>query len=330
MTTELNKNATPNKAAIRRMITSFPVIHKRATIAEVEKSILKNIRNLDTINYIYVIDDANKLVGVISIKELFRSEPATTIASLMKKDLVTIRPHTKQERAASLAIKHSLKAVPIVDKNDVLLGIVPSDEILRILDEENTEDFLRSAGIHDLISIKTDFFNAPISLHIKKRLPWLILGLIGGLIAAAVVGFFEATLKKTLILAAFMPALVYIADAVGAQSQTIFIRTLSVNPEFNIKKYLIREVGVGLSLAVILSLMVATATYFIWFLPLLSLVLGVSFFATILAAIIIAIALPWFFNSINIDPAIASGPFATIIRDVLSVFIYLTIAMILL
>jgi len=314
------------RSAGRHMIQKMPTIHPAATIAEVEELLLKKTRDLETINYIYVTDNQNKLIGVISVKEVFRLPKTRKIAEVMEHDVVTARPHTDQERVALLAIEHNLKEIPVVDSESRLLGVVPYDAILRVLREEHIEDILQFAGIHKFKDPAKDIIGAPAWTHLKKRLPWLVVGLLGGLIAALVVGYFEAALKIQLILASFIPAIVYMADAVGAQTQTIFIRSLAIEQKLNLVSYIWREVRVGLSIAVFLGLMIAVITYFLWPPATLALILGLSFIATIIAAMAVAIFLPWLFLKIKIDPAIASGPFATVIRDILSLVIYFAIA----
>lgn len=321
---EDHRDLTPRSAG-RLMILKIPAIHTQATIAEVEEMLLKRTRDLETINYIYVTE-AEKLMGVISVKEVFRLPKNRKIAEVMKKEVVTVRPHTDRERAALLAIEHNLKEIPVVDSENKLLGVVPYDVILRALREEHIEDILQFAGVHRFKDAARDIINAPALVHFKKRLPWLIVGLLGGLVAAGIVNFFESALKVQIILASFIPAVAYMADAVGAQTQTIFIRSLALDQRLNFLKYLWREAKIGLAISVLLSAIVTLLAYLLWSPPFLAVILGLSFLATILAAMAVAIFLPWMFTKFNIDPAIASGPFATIIRDILSLLIYFAIA----
>ncbi len=307
------------------MVEEIPLIHPLATIAEVEDFLLKNSRKLETINYIYVIDKDRKLKGALSVKEVFRSPKNTEVAEVMQRELVTVRPHTDEERVALLAIEHRLKEIPVVDSENRFLGVVPSDTILNVLHQESIENILKFAGVHRFKNPAKEIITAPASTYLKKRLPWLLIGLLGGLAAAAVVGFFEDTLRVELILVSFIPAIVYIADAVGTQSQTIFIRSLSLDPHFALKNYLKRELKVGVGIAVILGAGIFLIAKFLWSETIAS-ILGISFFIAILAAIAIALFLPWCFSKFKIDPAIASGPFATVIRDIASLAIYLGIA----
>lgn len=316
----------PLRAAGKLMTNRVPMIRPEATIGEIEALLLRETKTLETVNYIYVVDGDKRLRGVVSVKEVFRTAKHTPVAEIMTTELVTARPHTSPERIALLAIEHKLKEIPIVDHEERLLGVVPQDAILAALQAEHVDDLLKFAGIHRFTDPAKSILTASPAVLVKKRLPWLLVGLGGGLAASAVVSTFQGTLREQLILASFIPAIVYIADAVGAQTQTIFIRSLSVNRGLNILGYLARELKVGAALAVILGGAIGAIVGAFWEPPLLGLIVGASFAFGIAAAILAAMFFPWLFLKLKIDPAIASGPFATVIRDLLSLLIYFAIA----
>src|SRR5690606_22730291 len=137
----------PKETAGRLMARNVPVVNLSATIEEVEKLLIKEVKNFDSINYIYVVDSSSVLKGVLSIKELFSNSKSGQVSSVMKTDLVTVRGHSDQERVSRLAIAHNIKSVPVVDDRGVFLGAVSSDVILNVLHEENIEDVLYSAGL---------------------------------------------------------------------------------------------------------------------------------------------------------------------------------------
>ncbi len=313
-------------SAGRIMITNVPVVLSSATIGDIEALLFKEAANFDTINYIYVVDKKNKLSGVLSVKELFCLPKAAVVSEIMQTKLVTVRQHTDQERVALLSIQHNLKAIPVINHENLFLGVVPSDVILNILHQENIEDHLRSAGIGIFKDPARDLIVASTFVHFKKRLPWLLVGLLGGLGAASLVGSFEHLLSEMLILAAFIPAVVYMADAVGAQTQTIFIRSVALDQKLDIKKYILREAVVGFFLATTLGILVTLFLLTWWEPPILGIILGLSFFTTIIIAISVAIILPWILLRLDYDPALASGPLATVIRDILSIMFYFVIA----
>lgn len=311
----------------KQMTQAVPVTKQDDTIAEVEQLLLKHTNELETVNYIYVTDEGSRLVGVLSVKEIFRASKNLVVRDLMKTNLVTVRFGTHQEKVANLALKHNLKAVPVLDKDDRFLGVVPSDAILKIFHKEHEEDIMHSAGVVISKNQEQDIISTSAFLYFEKRIPWLVFGLVGGVGAAFMVGVFDEALKKILTLAAFIPAIVYMADAVGVQTQTIFIRSIAIDHEMGVKKYVIREMIVGTVIALLLGFLIGVVSFIWWKPAILGLILGISFFLTIMSAIMVALFLPWFFlRATNIDPAIASGPFATIIRDMLSLIIYFGVA----
>ncbi len=316
-------------SAGRILTDKVPTILRDATIGEVEALLLKEVKNFDNINYVYILDSRNQLAGVISIKEVFRLPKSAKVSSVMIANPVSVRPSTDQERVVMLSIKHNIKSVPVVDKNGVFLGAVPSDIILSVLHKEGVEDLLRSAGILKNYSV-SGFLSTKTFEHFRKRLPWLLVGLLGGLLAASVISFFEETLSQIILLAAFIPAVVYMADAVGAQTQTIFVRTLSLPEKLRLKEYLKKELAISFPLSVFLGLIAFTLIFWWWGEFQVALIIGLSFILTIFIAALLGIFLPWLFFKFKLDPAIASGPFSTVIRDILSIIIFFVVAVLVL
>jgi len=319
-------NKYPPESAGRRMIDNIPTAIPEERVLDIRKRLFEKAKDFETLNYIYIIDREGKLVGVLSLKDVFQKSEESKIEDLMAKDVIKARPHTDQERVAILALRHNLKSVPVVDKENIFLGVVPSDTILGILHSENVEDILRFAGISKRDTFLNETLQAPVFVLTKIRLPWLIFGLFGGLFAAQIVTFFEGSLKLHFVLAAFIPLIVYMADAVGVQAQTLFIRSLALDSRLDTRKYLLKEIKISLVIALILGFLLALIS-FLW-LGLLSIgiILGVSLFLTVICACLIAVLVPWLLQSLKKDPAIGSGPFATIVRDVLTLAIYFSIA----
>lgn len=315
-----------SKAAVDLVTEKVPIVSFGATLADVSGILFSEAEKFETIDYIFVVDAKKKLKGVFSIKNVFKLPPKTKVASIMKKEIISARPRTPQERVALLAIRHDLKVIPVVEASGLFLGAITADEILDILHRENVEDDLLAAGISPQKDPARVILRASSVTHIKKRLPWLIVGLLGGLLAAFIVNFFEGALSVHIILAAFIPLVVYMADAVGGQAQTLYIRSLALERSLSLRKYVLREIKVGLGLALILGFLIVLIS-FVWIkTAVVSLILGFSIFMTILVAMMVAILMPWIFSKKGLDPAIASGPFATVVRDVLSLIIYFGIA----
>ncbi len=318
----------PFESAGGRMITNIPTAKPEETIFDVRERLFKKANDFETLNYIYILDDKEKLIGVLSLKDIFRRPKDNKIEDLMVKEVISVLPRTDQEKVAILALKHNLKSIPVTNKENFFLGVVPSDVILEILHTEDVEDMLRFAGISKYDTFSSKIFHASPFILTKLRLPWLILGLFGGLLAAQIVSFFEGPLKSHFILAAFIPLIVYMADAVGTQTETLFIRSLVYHPD--IKNYFLKEIKVSFFIALVLGGLLSLITYFWFGLPYIGVTLGISLFFTIVTSFFLGLLVPYLFNKIKKDPAIISGPIGTIIRDILSLLIYFSIASVLL
>jgi magnesium transporter len=321
-------------SAERIMTPLVPTVVLGSTVREVEALLRREAQSFKTINYIYVIDQSRVLMGVISIRELLSLPREECVDEHMQQEVVTARAHTDQERVAHLALKYQLKAIPIVTKDQKFLGVVSSDVILTVLNQEHTEDVLRFAGVRGHAHTESDLgvllLNRSPLIHVRARLPWLILGLGGGVVAAIVVGRFEAILAEQLILAAFIPAVVYMADAVGSQTQMLFIRALAIDHTLTVRSYLWRECKVNLLLGSVLAGLAFIASLAWLGSVLVSAILAISLFFTVWCTVLVAIALPWYCMSRGYDPAVASGPLATVVRDIISLVIYFGVATMLL
>jgi len=325
---KINQKQFPPESAGRKMTTRVPVVYLDNKISDIRDLLYKEKRKLETINYIYVLNSKNELSGVISIKDIFRKPEGKKAKELIKRNLVKVRPHTDQEKVAILSLKHNLKAIPVVDKNNKFLGIVPSDVILDILYSEDLEDFLKAAGIHSPIK---KLLNASPWYLFKAKIPWLILGLTGGILSAKVVSFFESSLKSYFLLAVFIPLILYVGSAVGSQTETLFVRSLVINSDKALKKYFRREFKVSAMIGVVLGTLLSLISIFIFGAELpVGLVLGFTLFLTIQSGVLIGLVTPWTFYRLGKDPAVASGPFGTIIRDISSLLIYFLVSFFLL
>lgn len=323
------KHKFPPETAGRRMVKRVPIVHQNETLSDVKRMLFEKTESLSTINYIYVIDDEKRLIGVFSIKEIFRKPEDAKVSEVMEKRVVRARPHTDQEKVASLAIRRNFKSIPVVDKKNRFLGIVTSDTILNILHNEDIEDILHFAGIQKDGYLPTKTLNASAGALIRARIPWLMIGLVGGIIGAQIVNLFKGSLEENFILAAFIPLILYMAAAVGTQTQTLFIRGLAISHNLNIKNYFLREIKIGFFIALICGSLLSLIS-FVWLNTLhVGFILGVSMFLTIISAIFIAMGIPWFLNKLKKDPAIGAGPFGTAIQDIVSLIIYFSIATIL-
>jgi len=316
----------PANSAGAKMTARVPTVGPDDTIADVRKMLYEKASAFATLSYIYVLDKEGHLLGLFPIREVFRAPDNIKAGEIMNPYMIKARPYTDQEEVALLAIKYNLKSIPVVDKNNKFLGVVRSHTIMNILNTEHIEDLLKSAGIHG-IAEKT--LNASASKMINARLSWLIIGLIGGVIAAQITQFFETPLKQYFVLAAFIPLMAYMADAIGTQTQTLFVRDLAMR-KLDLKKYLLREIKVGLGIATILGLLLYIIGIFWSHIYYIALILGFSMFLTGFVAIFVPIVIILILDRMGLDPAIGSGPFATIVQDVITLALYFLIAVVML
>ncbi|TRO51687.1 magnesium transporter [Candidatus Bathyarchaeota archaeon] len=320
----------PPKTAGSRLISAFPIAKVGDNIAVIERMLTEKADDFQTIDYVYVIDEDNALKGVISIKEIHSSKKDAAIEDVMTKKLVFAHPLTEQERIVYLALSNGIKSIPVVDKQKRLLGIVPFNVILNVFNEEVREDTFKFGGIFHKVGKEYTTIKASASTMIKTRLPWLMIGVLGGTITASIITNFENVLSTLLALAAFAPVLAYLSDAVGTQSETLTVRSIALDPKLSLKSYFLREFAVAIVLALVCGALLSTVALFGWQDLILGLIVGVSMFLSVIAAVFISTGFPFIFKKVNLDPAVASGPFATMISDVATMTIYFVTASLLL
>ncbi len=321
----MNKIIHPEESAGRRMAENVPTCRLSDTVDDVREKLFNEARKFDSLSYIYVLNGNDRLAGVFSIKEVFMRDGAMKAEEIMERKVVRIGPDDDQERAAILAIKHNIKAVPVTSKDHRFLGAVTSDSILDILHREHMEDMLLSAGIHKDDNVAAKTMVSPIGILAKLRLPWLIVGLFGGILAAQIITLFEGTISSHIILAAFIPLVVYMSDAIAAQTQMLYIRSLALG-SFSTRRYFIKELKVGSLIGVVIASILFLATLAISGDVLIASILAVSIFLTAMTAITMGLLIAWTLFKMGKDPALGSGPFGTIAADISSLIIYFVIA----
>ncbi|XOB41840.1 MAG: magnesium transporter [Candidatus Nealsonbacteria bacterium] len=311
----------PPKTAGGLMTTEFIALNEEISVQETIRYIREKAKD-HPVYHVYIVDDKRRLVGVLSLRQLILANPKEKLKYIMQAEVIKVLPKTDQERAANLITDYNLLALPVVDKEDKILGIVTADDAMEVMEEEASEDIALMSGTTPVDSL----VGVPANLMVKARLPWLIIGLMGGIVAAWIVGFFEHTLSSYITLAMFMPVLVYMSDAMGTQSETITIRAMALEPKFRIKKYFLRELKIGFAIAIICGTIISLAVALGWGPPLFGLIIGISMFLGILVVTFFATSLPFLLKKLNIDPALAAGPFATIISDIVTLVIYFSVA----
>ena len=287
---------------------------------------LQDQEDAEMLFYLYVTNEYDSLVGVASLRALATTPPDTLLKDIMVKRVHTVRPETDQEDVAQIVAQYNYLAVPVIDSDNHLLGIVTVDDVVDVIREEATEDFLQMAGAGKdrEILLKSSWENA------KARLPWLFASWIGGIIAASIIGKFEYMLESIIALAAFIPVIIGMGGNIGTQSSTIIVRGMATGriELGNEVKIVLKELRVGLILGGLYGLMLGlfAKLRFLESDPLLGVVVGLSICCSMLLAAAVGTFTPLALRKLDIDPAIATGPFVTTSIDILGVLLYFFIA----
>lgn len=312
---------------------NVPILSPAATIGEAEALLMKHGKSFDSINYLYVLDDDRKLTGVLSVHEVFAQRNTEPIGPYMHTSVLTARENDDAEATALRALQANIRAVPVVDVEGRFQGVLAGHAIMKLLHHALTEDLFQVSGVSAVNRLSTltesssslGFFTA-----LRHRLPWLIVGLMGGLFAAQIVGGFEEVLQRNIILAAYIPLIVYMADAVGTQMEAFLIRDLALQPRLLFRPYFLHQLGVVLLMAVFLSVGLLGVSFVLYHDILLALTISISLFSAVLTSVVTGLCVPFLFGRLHFDPADASGPIATIMQDILSVLVYFGVASLLL
>jgi magnesium transporter len=290
---------------------------------------LERIRSLahvsETIYYLYVTDAARKLTGILSLRALVIAQPQETIGDIMIRDVVYVHTDTDQEEVARIIQRYDFLAIPVVDTEQRLVGIVTVDDVIDILEEEATEDIYTLGGVQ---SGADNYFQTNLVTVARRRVVWLFVLLITNTGTTAVINSQQDVIRQVVGLAAFIPLLIGTGGNVGAQSSTVVIRGLNID-EVNIRqgvRIVRREAIAGFLLGLMLGLVVMVWAYLLQQNIAVAIAVGISLVAISVLASVAGSTLPMLFQMIGFDPALMSAPFITTAVDVLGVFIYLSLA----
>ncbi len=285
----------------------------------------------ETVYYVYVTDSEDKLVGIVSLRQLIIAEPTQKIADIMNENVIYAKDDTDQEEVANMVRDYNFLILPVVNSDHVLLGIITVDDVMDVLEEEATEDILKFAGTseYDFEQYEDKVFSS-VFYSVKSRLPWLIITIFGGVLSSFVVRHFkQSVLEVETAIALFMPLLAGMGGNVGTQSSTLTVRTLALKDlkGKDVGRLILQEVLVGLMVGLICALIMAGVSQAMNGKTILSLVVAIAMFANITTAAIIGTLVPLIFKKIGVDPAVASAPFITTTVDITGLFIYFSLAL---
>lgn len=305
------------------MTTEFIAVESSDTARSAMKILKHDAHDAETIYYIFVTDADKKLQGVLSLRTLIVAPDDAMIADLMEDRVVSVLVSEDQEEVAHKIRDYNFLAIPVVDEENRLLGIITVDDIIDVMDEEASDDYSKLAGVSDLDGVDKNPLSAA-----KKRLPWLIILLFLGMMTANLIGQFEETLSQKAILAVFIPLIGGMAGNTGTQALAVAVRGLATRDleEENKWKLIMREAGTGFITGAACGVVV-TGVVYVWQGDwVLGSLVGISIFVTLIIATIAGSLVPLLMHKWNIDPAVASGPFISTISDIISVLVYFGLA----
>ncbi|MBW1659148.1 MAG: magnesium transporter [Deltaproteobacteria bacterium] len=308
------------KTAGRIMTTEFFALHEDTTADEAMKAIREN-SEAEMVFYIYVVDERNHLVGVVSLRQLVVVSPKTKLKDIMTTDVISVSTDTDQEEVARIVERYNFLAIPVVDEKNHLMGIITVDDVIDVLREEATEDIMKMVGTKE----EEFVYHDKVTRVARLRLPWLITNLFGGLVTGYLLWLFKVTIKDMLALITFVPVITGMGGNVGVQSSSIMVRGFATGKvNFGrVKQFLLREIMIGLLMGTICGIVVGLVGYIWHHSFVLGLVVGIAMMAAMTVAATMGTLVPTFFRKIHVDPAIASGPFVTTSNDIVGILIYL-------
>ncbi|MGX6486843.1 magnesium transporter [Aerococcus sanguinicola] len=307
------------------MTTEVLTVYAQDNADQVITGIRQAASAVETIYYVYVVDEARHLLGVLSLRELLCAPGDCPVQDIMNSQLVQADIGMDQEEVARIIKEYDLLALPVVDGQGKLVGIVTVDDVMDVMDIETTEDFHRFAGISGSPDNESD--RESIFETVKNRLPWIIILIFLGLVSANLINMFEATLSRVVILAVFMPIIMDSAGNVGTQSLAVSVRRLTLGDNTESFWVLVwKELISGIIIGLAAGITICGVAYFLFGNPVLSFIIGISLAATLSVSTVIGYLVPTLFSKIHIDPAVASGPFITTITDATGLLIYFSLA----
>ena len=310
--------------------SDFTIVESSVSKDEaLEKFKQTDFHDKPSIYYIFVEED-DRLKGVASVKDLMKSD---TLEEALETDIVSFRPEQNLEKAARKIAKYDFQAFPVTE-NDRMVGVLRLDDVMEILEAEETDDIFKKAGVidNDQFYRSEKMLNASVMREAYARLPWLMFALIGGLVAGTVIENYEQTLQSVVILAFFIPLIMDMGGNVGTQSSTILVRGLTLGQihDENYLRFVAREGLTGLIIGLIVGSISGLAAYLWQGDQLVALVITVSMTLTCFTASMIGYIIPLIAEKLGRDPATVSDPMVTTVKDITALLIYFTVAITLL
>jgi len=306
------------------MVPEFIALKEDTTAREAIESLQKEYLDVEMPFYLYAVDEYGKLVGVSSLRQLVVVPPETPLKDFMTTDVFSVLTSMDQEEVAKIVARYDILAVPVVNETNQIVGIVTVDDVIDIFREEATEDILKMAGVGGEEFVETQ----SVMRSTRIRLPWLFASCIGGIIAFFIIGHFEGSLKKLVYLAAFIPVILGMGGNIGTQTSTIVVRGLATG-RLNIRdawSVVLKELAIGFILGIVYGFLVGLVAQLRYSTFQVAISVGFAVISSMTVAALVGSLVPMGFARINIDPAVATGPFVTTAIDIVSIYFYFQIA----
>lgn len=270
--------------------------------------------------YLYIVDDQNHLVGVVSLRQVMFARPNTRLEEIMARDIISVHPETDQEVVARNVADYNFVAIPVVDSENLMLGVVTVDDVIDVIDKEATEDIYKMVSLDTTDRIQDSPFKS-----MKKRLPFLIFSLITASVAPWFVHYFEDTIKAFVTLAVFMPLVMALGGIAGNQTIALIVREIAIGQTewISARKALLKEIIVGIGNGIILGVILAAITFLLLKNPYLGLILGLAIIANLFIAAFLGTLIPLFLKLLRLDPALGSVNLLTMCTDTAGILAFL-------
>ena len=312
----------PERTAGRIMNPKVFALSEDMTAGEAITAV-QSSRDVEVVFYLYIVDSRRHLVGVASLRRLLLVPPSTPLKRIMTTDVISVRADMDQEEVARQVASYNLLAIPVVDEENKLAGVITVDDIIDVIKDEATEDVYRLAGV----SSDDRVFTSPLE-SLRKRLPWLLVNMVTAFIAASIVWFFTDTIKFLPVLAMLMPVVAGMGGNAATQTLTVIVRGIALGELTwsNTRKALFKEALVGIGNGIACGLLGALIV-FVWTRdPILGLVLGLAMVITMFVAATAGTVIPLILRALKVDPALASSVFITTMTDMFGFFSFLGLA----
>ena len=310
----------PENTAGGLMAKELIKVNEKWAVLRCVREMRKQAEEVDKVYTIYVVDDDDVLLGTLSLKKLLLSPEKTCIKNIYNEKVFSVKANSDNEEVANIMDKYDLIVLPVVDDLNRLIGRITIDDVVDVMKEEAMEDYNKASGISEQVDASDNILTLT-----RARLPWLLIGLMGGIMGAEVIGIFD--IKNNIELAFFTPLIAAMGGNVGVQSAALIVQGLASNNlgMDSLAQRLIKELGVALLNGIICSGLIMIITSLIGYPNSISFTVSISLMAVIIFAALFGTFVPLVLDKYKIDPALATGPFITTVNDVLGLFIYFMI-----